>query len=72
MCEAQLEYPLTCPATRPKFLINSKGLDASSLLGEYYLTLSPGADRESDGWGGAPLAVTGLFNIGKAWLFLDF
>ena len=30
-----------------------------------------GADRESDGWG-APLAVTGLSNLGKAWLFLDF
>ena len=32
-----------------------------------------GADGESDGLGGgAPLAVTGLSNIGKAWLFLDF
>ena len=32
-----------------------------------------GADRDSDGWGlGGPLAFTGLSNLSKAWLFLDF
>ena len=34
--------------------------------------LFTGADRESDGWGGAPLAVTCLANLGKTWLFLYF
>ena len=32
----------------------------------------PGADRESVGLGGAPLAATRISILGKAWLFLDF
>ena len=36
------------------------------------LRIQAGAYRESNGWGGAPLAVIGLSNLSKSWLFLDF
>ena len=34
--------------------------------------VAAGADREQPDGLGAPLAVTGLSNLIKAWLFLDF
>ena len=57
---------------RQRQIIFTNKLMTTRLL-ELYETFLPfaGADRESDGLG-APFAVTGLSNLGKAWLFLDF
>ena len=52
--------------------INRESISIVVITQQTWKQVEAGADRESDGFEeGAPLAVTGLSNLGKAWVFLN-